>query len=77
MVTNQATLKRNGVQDWVSLRTTAAVITAFSFYMCWFFISTPTVTFEIWHDLFSGLGMKVFTFATLISIMIHVRICLW
>lgn len=77
MVTNQANLKRDGVQDYVSLRTTALIITAFSFYMCWFFVSTPTVTFDIWKDLFAGLGMKVFTFATLISIMIHVRIGLW
>lgn len=77
MVTNQATIKRDGVQDFVSLRTTALVITAFSFYMLWFFVTTPTVTFEIWHSLFAGIGMKVFTLATLVAIMIHVRIGLW
>ncbi|MCC2615483.1 succinate dehydrogenase, hydrophobic membrane anchor protein [Aestuariibacter halophilus] len=77
MVTNQASLKRNGVQDFVTLRATAIVITLFSFYMAYFFISTPTVTYEIWRELFSGLGMKVFTAATLISIMLHVRIGLW
>ena len=77
MVTNQANLKRDGVQDFVSLRTTALIIAAFSFYMCWFFISTPEVTYEIWKATFSGLGMKVFTLATYVSIMIHVRIGLW
>lgn len=77
MVTNQATLKRDGVQDYVSLRTTALVILAFCLYMTWFFVTTPTITYEVWRELFSGLGMKVFTLATLVSIMLHVRIGLW
>lgn len=77
MVTNQASVKRNGVQDYVSLRATAAIITAFSFYMAWFFITTDDITFAVWRGLFSGLAMKVFTLATLVAIMIHVRIGLW
>ena len=77
MVTNQASIKRNGIQDYVSLRATAAVIFAFTLYMAWFFISTEDITFVAWHGLFSGLVMKVFTMATLVSIMIHVRIGLW
>lgn len=77
MVTNQASIKRNGIQDYVSLRATAAVIFAFTLYMAWFFISTEEITFVAWHGLFSGLVMKVFTMATLVSIMIHVRIGLW
>lgn len=77
MVTTQATLKRDGVQDFVSLRTSALIIAAFFIYMAWFFISTPTVTFDVWHGLFSSVGMKVFTLAALISIMVHVRIGLW
>lgn len=77
MVTNQATLKRDGVQDWVTLRTTAFIIAAFTVYMAWFFISTPEVTFEVWQGLFSGIATKVFTFAALVSVMLHVRIGLW
>lgn len=77
MVTNQASLKRDGVQDFVTIRATALIITLFSFYMGWFFIATPTITFEIWQDLFSGMFMKVFTLITLIAIMFHVRIGLW
>lgn len=77
MVTNQASLKRDGVQDYVTLRATALIITLFSVYMTWFFVSTPSITFEVWRELFSGLAMKVFTAATLISIMMHVRIGLW
>jgi len=77
MVTNQASLKRNGVQDFVTIRTTALIMTAFTLYMCWYFIFTPVITFAGWQSLFSHLAMKVFTFATLISIMLHVRIGLW
>lgn len=77
MVTNQASLKRDGVQDFVTLRTTALIITAYTLYMAWFFISTEQINYSVWSGLFSGLGMKVFTLATLVSIMLHVRIGLW
>ncbi|GGW87989.1 succinate dehydrogenase, hydrophobic membrane anchor protein [Alteromonas halophila] len=77
MVTNQASIKRDGVQDYVSLRATAAIIAAFTLFMTWFFISTESLTYEVWHGLFSGIAMKVFTLATLVAIMIHVRIGLW
>ncbi|WP_339724271.1 succinate dehydrogenase, hydrophobic membrane anchor protein [uncultured Paraglaciecola sp.] len=77
MVTGQASLKRNGVQDFVTIRATAIIMTAFSLFMGWFFISTPEVTYVIWTDLFSGLAMKIFTFMTLVSIMYHVRIGMW
>lgn len=77
MVTNQASFKRDGVQDFVSLRATALVITAFTFFMLWFFLTTDAITYEVWQGLFSSIWMKVFTLATLISIMIHVRIGLW
>lgn len=77
MLGNQASLKRNGIQDYVSLRTTAAIIFAYTVFMAWFFISTDNITFIEWRGLFSGLAMNVFTLAALIAIMIHVRIGLW
>lgn len=77
MVINQASLKRNGVQDYVSLRATALVMTAYVLFMLWFFVSTPVVTFEIWSGLFSNIAMKVFTFITLLSVWVHTRIGLW
>ncbi|WP_158970343.1 succinate dehydrogenase, hydrophobic membrane anchor protein [Paraglaciecola sp. L3A3] len=77
MVTGQASLKRNGVQDFVTIRGTAIIMTAFSLFMAWFFISTPEITYSIWQDLFSGLAMKVFTFLALTSVMFHVRVGMW
>ena len=77
MEISQATIKRDGIQDWVSIRATAIIMTVFSLYMAWFYITTDSVSYEVWTRLFSGVGMKVFTLATLVSVMIHVRIGLW
>lgn len=77
MVTNQATIKRDGVQDWVSLRATALIIMLFSIYISWFFVTTDTVTYDVWQGFFGSLTTKVFTLAALVSVMLHVRIGLW
>lgn len=77
MVLNQASLKRDGVQDFVSLRATALVLAAYALFILGYFIATPEVTFEAWQGLFSNLAVKVFTLAALISMMIHTRIGLW
>jgi succinate dehydrogenase / fumarate reductase membrane anchor subunit len=77
MVTNQASMKRNGIQDYVTLRASAAVISAFSIYMVYFFIATPVITFEVWQGLFASIYMKAFTLLTLVAILMHVRIGLW
>lgn len=77
MVINQASMKRNGIQDYVSLRASAAVISAFSIYMTYFFIATEQITFEVWQELFSSIFMKAFTLITLLAILMHVRIGLW
>ncbi|MEQ3639960.1 MAG: succinate dehydrogenase, hydrophobic membrane anchor protein, partial [Alteromonas sp.] len=77
MVTNQASMKRDGVQDYVSLRATAAIIFAYSIFMAWYFITSGSLSYVEWRGLFSGLAMKVFTLAALIAVMIHVRIGLW
>lgn len=77
MVVNQASLKRNGVQDFVSLRATALILTAYSLFIFGYFLTTPQVTFEAWQVLFSNLAVKVFTFAALVSMMIHTQIGLW
>jgi len=77
MVTAEASLIRNGVQDYATLRATAIITMAFSVFVGWFFIATQEVSYAVWSDLFSGLAMKVFTFATLVSIVFYVRIGMW
>ena len=77
VVTNQASIKRDGIQDWVSLRATALIIALYSFYLAFVFITTDISSFAVWQGIFASLFMKVFTFAALVSIMLHVRIGLW
>lgn len=77
MVINQASLKRNGVQDFVTLRATALFMTAYTIFILGFFITTPVVTYEIWSALFSNLSVKIFTFITLICIWTHAQIGIW
>jgi len=77
VVTNQASMKRNGIQDYVTLRASAAIIAAFTFYMVYVFIATENITYEIWQGIFSSIYMKAFTLATLVAIMLHVRVGLW
>ncbi|MEE2025673.1 succinate dehydrogenase, hydrophobic membrane anchor protein [Alkalimonas mucilaginosa] len=77
MVLNQASLKRDGVQDYVSIRATATVLGLYVLFILGFFLVTPEVTYEVWNNLFAQLWMKVFTLLALISVAIHARIGLW
>ena len=77
MVLNQATLKRDGVQDFVSLRATALIISAYAIFIIGYFLCTPEVTFEAWQGLFSNLAMKGFTLITLSLHYGSCRIGLW
>lgn len=77
MVINQASLKRDGVQDYVSLRATSLFMTAYVVFILGFFLTTPEVTYEVWTGLFSNIAVKVATFITLICIWAHTRIGLW
>jgi succinate dehydrogenase / fumarate reductase membrane anchor subunit len=77
MVINQASIKRDGVQDYVTIRASAAILSAFSLFMVYFFISTPEVTFEVWQGLFASIYMKAFTLLALLAFMMHVKIGLW
>ncbi|CCQ11862.1 Succinate dehydrogenase hydrophobic membrane anchor protein [Pseudoalteromonas luteoviolacea B = ATCC 29581] len=77
MVLNQATLKRDGVQDYVSLRATALVIAAYAIFIVGYLLLTPELTYEAWSGLFSNLAMKAATLVTLVCIMAHARIGLW
>ena len=69
MVLNQASLKRDGVQDYVSLRATAIVLALYSVFILGFFICTPEVTFEVWQNLFANTLVKVFTLLALVSML--------
>ncbi len=77
MVLNQASLKRDGVQDYVSLRATAIILAAYTLFILGFFLVTPEITFEVWSGLFSNIFVKVFTLLALVCIAVHTKIGLW
>jgi len=77
MVLNQASLKRDGVQDYVSLRATAIILTLYTLFILGFFLFTPEVTYDNWKALFSNLLVKAFTLLALVCIAVHTKIGLW
>lgn len=77
MVLNQASLKRDGVQDYVSLRATAIILTLYTLFILGFFLLTPEVTYDNWKALFSNVLVKAFTLLALACIAVHTKIGLW
>jgi len=77
MVLNQASLKRDGVQDYVSLRATAIILTLYTLFILGFFLCTPEVTYDNWKALFSNVLVKAFTLLALACIAVHTKIGLW
>lgn len=77
MDVNQAAIKRNGIQDFVSLRATGVILTAYALCIMGFFVTADQVTYHIWKEVFSGMGMKIFTMLALCCVSIHARIGMW
>jgi len=77
MVLNQASLKRDGVKDYVSLRATAVFLTTYVIFILGFFLCTPEVTYEAWTGLFSNVLVKAYTLFALACIAVHTKIGLW
>ena len=77
MDVNQAAIKRNGIQDFISLRATGLILSAYAICILGFILTTPDMTYDIWKAAFSGMGMKVFTLLALCCVSIHARIGMW
>ncbi len=77
MVNNVATVGRSGIHDFILIRATAVIMTAYTLFLLGFFITTPEVTFDVWQGFFSSLFTKVFTVLALLSLLIHGWIGVW
>jgi succinate dehydrogenase / fumarate reductase membrane anchor subunit len=77
MDVNQAAIKRNGIQDFISLRGTGIILLAYTLCILCFFLTTEHVTYEAFKGLFSGLPMKIFTMLALCCVSVHARIGMW
>ena len=77
MVDNLATVGRNGVHDYLLVRASAIILTLYTLFLASFFITTSTVTFEIWRAFFAQMSVKVFTLLALLSLVVHAWIGVW
>ena len=77
MVSNVATVGRNGVHDFILIRASAIILVLYTLFLASFFITTSNVTFEIWQGLFAQMSVKVFTLLALLSLVVHAWIGIW
>lgn len=66
-----------GLRDWIAQRATAFIIGAYALFLIGFLISAPTIDYQVIHNLFSHLLMKMATVVVVLSILWHAWIGLW
>ncbi|ART81554.1 succinate dehydrogenase, hydrophobic membrane anchor protein [Oceanisphaera profunda] len=76
MVTNTASIGRNGVHDFILLRVTAVIMTLYTLYLVGF-IAFNDITYDVWQGFFAQTSTKVFTLLALLSVLIHAWIGAW
>lgn len=77
VVTTATSFGRNGVSDWIIQRVSAVILAAYTFFIIGFLLLTPVIDYGVWHNLFSQLWVKIFSFLALISVAAHGWIGLW
>jgi succinate dehydrogenase / fumarate reductase membrane anchor subunit len=77
MVNVAATVGRSGVHDFILLRASAVILALYVLFIAFFFVTTPVVTFEVWHQFFESLFVKVFTLVALFAVLVHAWIGIW
>jgi succinate dehydrogenase / fumarate reductase membrane anchor subunit len=77
MVANAATIGRSGIHDFILIRATALILTAYTFFIVCFLACTPELTYDRWKSLFSQSWVKAFTLISLFALLIHAWIGLW
>ncbi|WP_076419159.1 succinate dehydrogenase, hydrophobic membrane anchor protein [Colwellia sp. UCD-KL20] len=77
MVNNAATVGRSGVHDFILLRASAIVLALYTLFLAGFFLITPEVTYNVWHDLFSCISVKIFTLLAILALVVHAWIGVW
>ncbi len=66
-----------GVVDWVIQRKTALILTLYFLYLSYFFISSNSITYQDWVNLFSPFIFKVITIGVFFCLLQHVWIGIW
>lgn len=77
MVTRSAALGRNGVYDFLLIRTSSIILALYSLYILGMFLFTPELNYQLWILLFGNLSTKLFTILALFALLVHARIGMW
>jgi len=77
MVSNAATVGRNGVHDFILIRASAIVLALYVVFLTSFLVTTPEMTFDMWHGFFAHMAVKIFTLLAIIAVLIHAWIGIW
>jgi succinate dehydrogenase / fumarate reductase, membrane anchor subunit len=68
---------KSGLRDWIAQRVTAVVLAFYFAYILIEIFLHSQASFVYWHDLFSTLWLKVFTFVAVLSVVWHAWVGLW
>ena len=77
MVNNIATAGRSGLHDFILIRTSAVILALYTIFLAGFFFVTPEVTYDVWHDFFSCMSVKIFTLLAILALVVHAWIGVW
>ncbi|MGE3919389.1 MAG: succinate dehydrogenase, hydrophobic membrane anchor protein [Gammaproteobacteria bacterium] len=77
MALNVLGLTQNGLRDWLTQRVSAIILGLYFIYLLGFIVMHPDMPFYVWHDLFSCLAMKIFSFLALLSLIFHAWVGVW
>lgn len=77
MVTAVTSLGRSGLSDWLLQRVSALIMLAYVIFIVAYLVINPGMDYAQWHGLFGQLWMRIFSLATLLSILAHAWIGLW
>lgn len=77
MVTSITSLGSNGVYDWLVQRLSAVVLLAWILFVCFFILTTDTLSSQTWQALFNRTWMRVFSMAALLALCAHAWVGMW
>lgn len=77
MVKNITNLSRSGLYDWVMQRISAVILGVYTVFLLGYIFLHPHFNYWDWLNLFSSLGMKIFTSFALFALVGHAWIGMW
>ncbi|PJE80588.1 Succinate dehydrogenase hydrophobic membrane anchor subunit [invertebrate metagenome] len=77
MVNSVTNLTRSGLCDWLVQRVTAVFLGLYTLFIVGYVITTPSLDYGHWKDLFGCFWMQVATMIALLSLLAHAWIGMW